>query len=234
MGDAPDLGVAAYDIKTVSGDTATEAAKWQDYEAKGISGRASSAELLAGEKLVFCLVTADRALSAAKTAAQQIAPGAFYFNGNSCAPKTKQASAQMIEAGDIGRASSIKMIRSVMVKGIEALVAECVLAGTKAGVADVVLDSLDKTFPGFDWKARSAYNFERMMVHGNRRAAEMREVAITLSDLGLNNGMSTAIADWQQVIGGLNLDVGENNYDVRANAILAALADGADEDQVVT
>ncbi|MFT4959469.1 MAG: 3-hydroxyisobutyrate dehydrogenase-like beta-hydroxyacid dehydrogenase [Paracoccaceae bacterium] len=282
MGDAPDLGVAAYDIKTASGDTATEAAKWQDYEAKGISGRASSAELLAGEKLVFCLVTADQALSAAKTAAQQIALGAFYFNGNSCAPKTKQASAQMIEAagaryvdvaimspvhpaghkapllvsgphaeavaevlaglgmmpkveaGDIGRASSIKMIRSVMVKGIEALVAECVLAGTKAGVADVVLDSLDKTFPGFDWKARSAYNFERMMVHGNRRAAEMREVAITLSDLGLNNGMSTAIADWQQVIGGLNLDAGENNYDARANAILAALADGADEDQVVT
>lgn len=265
-GNSPDLKVSAYDIKTV-----TEVDKWQDYEADDVSGKASSAELLADENMVFCLVTADQALSAAKNAAQYIAPGAYYFDGNSCAPETKQGSARMIEAaggcyvdvaimapvhpalhkapllvsgphaeraaeilaglgmmpkveaGDVGRASSIKMIRSVMMKGIEALVAECVLAGTKAGVADVVLDSLDKSYPGIGWKDKSAYNFERMMVHGNRRAAEMREVAITLSDLGLNNGMSKAIVEWQQMIGELNLDAGEDSYGMRANAILKAL-----------
>lgn len=270
-GASPDLKVFAYDIKTASEDKATVAAKWQDFKAGDVTGRASAAELLSDEKLVFSLVTADQALSAAENAARHIAPGAYYFDGNSCAPETKQASARLIEdaggryvdvaimapvhpaghkvpllisgphaeqaaeilaglgmmptveAGDVGRASSIKMIRSVMVKGIEALVAECVLAGTKAGVADVVLDSLDKTFPGFDWKQKSAYNLERMMLHGNRRAAEMREVAITLNDLGLNNGMSKAIVDWQQMIGELNLDAGEGSYSVRADAILKAL-----------
>jgi 3-hydroxyisobutyrate dehydrogenase-like beta-hydroxyacid dehydrogenase len=269
--DGADLKISAYDIKTTAEDTATEAAKWQDYETDAVVGCANTAELLADEHLVFCLVTADQASAAAEDAAQYIAPGAFYFDGNSCAPETKQASARLIEAaggryvdvaimspvhparhkapllvsgphaeqaaemlaelgmmpkveaGDVGRASSIKMIRSVMMKGMEALVAECVLAGTKAGVADVVLDSLDKTFPGFGWKDKSAYNFERMMVHGNRRAAEMREVAITIDDLGLNNGMSKAIVDWQQTIGELNLDAGEDSYDARAKAILQAL-----------
>ena len=128
-----------------------------------------------------------------------------------------------VEEGDVGRASSIKMIRSVMVKGIEALVAECVLAGRRAGVDDVVLASLEQSHPGFGWTDRTAYNLERMMQHGQRRAAEMREVAQTANDLGLNNGMSGAIADWQQMIGDLALDPGEDSYETRADAILSAL-----------
>lgn len=126
--------------------------------------------------------------------------------------------------GDVGRASSIKMVRSVMMKGLEALVLECVLAGRKAGVDDVVLDSLDKSYPGFDWKAKSAYMLERVMNHGIRRAAEMREVAKTVADLGIDNGMSKAIVDWHQRVGDLKLDAGADDYKSRADAILAALA----------
>jgi 3-hydroxyisobutyrate dehydrogenase-like beta-hydroxyacid dehydrogenase len=128
--------------------------------------------------------------------------------------------------GEIGRASSIKMIRSVMMKGLEALVLECVLAGRKAGVDDVVLDSLDKSYPGFDWKAKSAYMLERVMNHGIRRAAEMREVAQTVADLGFDNGMTEATVDWQQCIGDLKLDAGDDDYRSRADAIIKALSDG--------
>ena len=75
--------------------------------------------------------------------------------------------------GPVGTASSIKMIRSVMVKGIEALSAECVLAADTAGVRDAVIASLDASWPGADWGARFDYNLDRMIVHGARRAAEM-------------------------------------------------------------
>jgi len=87
--------------------------------------------------------------------------------------------------GDVGRASSVKMIRSVMVKGIEALTAEMMLAADAAGVAEDVLASL-----GGDWSSKAAYNIERMTTHGLRRAAEMEEVAKTLIALGIDPVMT--------------------------------------------
>ncbi len=81
---------------------------------------------------------------------------------------------------DIGRASTIKMLRSVMVKGIEALTAEMMVAARQAGVADEVLASL-----GENWAQRAEYNLERMTMHGQRRADEMEEVARTLETLGV-------------------------------------------------
>jgi 3-hydroxyisobutyrate dehydrogenase-like beta-hydroxyacid dehydrogenase len=86
---------------------------------------------------------------------------------------------------EIGRASAIKMIRSVMVKGIEALTAEMMLAATRAGVADEVLASLDASERKQSWPDRAAYNIERMTTHGLRRAAEMEESAKTLAALGV-------------------------------------------------
>lgn len=126
----------------------------------------------------------------------------------------------------VGAASSIKMIRSIMMKGMEALFLECVLAGRKAGVDDVVLSSLDVTYPGFDFKAKAAYMQERVMTHGIRRAAEMREVARTVDDLGLGGTMARATVDWQQRVGDLKLDakaIGADDYGALADAILAKL-----------
>ena len=91
---------------------------------------------------------------------------------------------------DVGRASAIKMIRSVMVKGIEALTAEMVLAATKAGVVDEVLSSLDASEKQDSWFTRAEYNVERMTTHGARRAAEMEESAKTLSSLGVEPVMT--------------------------------------------
>ena len=131
-----------------------------------------------------------------------------------------------IHEGPVGAASAVKMIRSIMMKGLEALVCECVLAGRKAGVIETVLDSLDDTYPGFDWRKRSAYMLERVMTHGVRRAAEMREVALTVDLLGLDGAMSRASIGWLQAIGDLALRSSADealDYRVLADRILTSL-----------
>lgn len=130
--------------------------------------------------------------------------------------------------GPIGRASSIKMIRSVMIKGLEALTLECVLSARRAGVDEIVLDSLDQSFPGFDWRRRATYMMERVTTHGVRRAAEMREVAATVAELGLGGAMAEATAGWQARIGALAIPAGEDSdYAARADAILRRLRPAA-------
>lgn len=95
-----------------------------------------------------------------------------------------------IVGADVGRASAIKMIRSVMVKGVEALTAEMMLAAQKAGVVDEVIASLDASEKPKPWGEKAAYNIERMVTHGIRRAAEMEESAATLASLGVEPMMT--------------------------------------------
>ncbi|MCG6121595.1 MAG: DUF1932 domain-containing protein [Microvirga sp.] len=261
--------IAAYDLK--AGEPAQAQAIAEAAADRGVSCHASPARALEGASVVFCLVTADQALAAAQAAAAHLAPESLWLDGNSCAPGTKRAAAEAIEAaggryvdmaimapvhprkhqtpallggphadaaleilaplgmnlrkaGDrVGDASAIKMLRSVMIKGFEALSAECFLASRRAGVEDAVLASLQASDPGWDWTARAAYNLERMMAHGARRSAEMREVAATLRELGLPNRMASATAEWQAEIAGLGLPGGSDDLDDRADRILAAL-----------
>ncbi|MET0179469.1 MAG: DUF1932 domain-containing protein [Novosphingobium sp.] len=91
---------------------------------------------------------------------------------------------------EVGRASAIKMIRSVMVKGLEALCDEMMAAAEAAGVADEVLASLDASEKPRPWSDRVAYNRERMATHGARRAAEMEESARSLIALGVDPTMT--------------------------------------------
>lgn len=106
---------------------------------------------------------------------------------------------------NIGDASAIKMIRSVMVKGLEALTAECVLAAERAGVRDAVLASLDASWKEQGWAERVDYNLDRMLAHGTRRAAEMEEVAKTLSDLGVDPAMTRGTIQRQRDMGALGM-----------------------------
>jgi 3-hydroxyisobutyrate dehydrogenase-like beta-hydroxyacid dehydrogenase len=102
-------------------------------------------------------------------------------------------------AGDeIGRASTIKMLRSVMFKGVEALTAECLLACEKAGVTREVLASFKN-----DWSSGADYRLDRMMVHGTRRGAEMEEVVKTLDSLGIEALMTRGAAARQSQVGAL-------------------------------
>jgi len=91
---------------------------------------------------------------------------------------------------EVGRASAIKMIRSVMVKGLEALSSECAAAADAAGVFDEVMTSLDASEKYRPWAEKIAYNRERMATHGARRAAEMEESAKTLQGLGVEPVMT--------------------------------------------
>jgi 3-hydroxyisobutyrate dehydrogenase-like beta-hydroxyacid dehydrogenase len=106
-----------------------------------------------------------------------------------------------IAGADIGAAAAIKMVRSVMIKGMEALTLECFLAAERAGVQDEVVASLSKSFPTLEWPKIVAYNLERMASHGVRRAAEMEEVADTLRELGIDPHMAIATVARQRQIG---------------------------------
>jgi 3-hydroxyisobutyrate dehydrogenase-like beta-hydroxyacid dehydrogenase len=101
---------------------------------------------------------------------------------------------------DIGVASAIKMCRSVMIKGLEALVIESYTTARSYGVEDYVLPSLVETFPSIDWGKQGAYFFSRVAQHGQRRAEEMRESANTVSDTGFAPLMAEAIAKKHQFI----------------------------------
>lgn len=98
----------------------------------------------------------------------------------------------------IGRASAIKMIRSVMVKGLEALSSECAAAADAAGVFDEVMASLDASEKTAPWAEKVAYNRERMATHGLRRAAEMEESAKTLQGLGVEPVMTRGTVKLQR------------------------------------
>jgi 3-hydroxyisobutyrate dehydrogenase-like beta-hydroxyacid dehydrogenase len=106
-----------------------------------------------------------------------------------------------IAGTEIGAAAAIKMVRSVMIKGIEALTLECFLAAARAGVIDEVAASMRNNYPGLDWAKIVPYNLERMAVHGERRAAEMQEVAETLRELGVEPLMTNATVKRQREMG---------------------------------
>jgi 3-hydroxyisobutyrate dehydrogenase-like beta-hydroxyacid dehydrogenase len=98
----------------------------------------------------------------------------------------------------LGVASAIKMSRSVMIKGLEALVIESYATARQYGVEDHVLPTLQETFPSIDWSRQGAYFFSRVVQHGKRRAEEMREAANTVREAGFDPFMASAIADKQQ------------------------------------
>ena len=207
----------------------------------GVLHALDPAEALLEATVCLCLVTADQALAATKSAAAHLSPGALWCDMNSVAPETKRTAARVIAAAggcyvdvavlapveparlsvplllsgpaaddaatvlkalgfanvrvigtEVGQASAIKLIRSVMVKGIEALSAEMIAAAEAAGVAHEVLASLDASDKPLPWAAKVANSRERMAAHGLRRAAEMEEAAMLLCALGVDPVMTRA------------------------------------------
>lgn len=106
-------------------------------------------------------------------------------------------------AAQIGVASAVKMCRSIMIKGLEALVIESYSTARHYGVEDRVLPTLVETFPQIDWAAQGAYFFSRVVQHGKRRAEEMRESARTVEEAGFSPFMASAIAEKQDWVAGL-------------------------------
>ena len=97
----------------------------------------------------------------------------------------------------LGFASATKMCRSVMIKGLEAMVIEAFTTARAYGVEDAVLASLHETFPGVDWERQGAYFFQRVIEHGRRRSEEVREVAETVREAGLTPWSTSGTAERQ-------------------------------------
>ncbi|WP_137129050.1 DUF1932 domain-containing protein [Rhizobium sp. FY34] len=114
----------------------------------------------------------------------------------------------------IGAATAIKMVRSLFVKGLEALTVETLLSAQASGCYDYVLASLSSSYPGLNWPDFAAYQFERTLRHGERRAAEMRESAETLAALGLQGTLADEIADVQAAMGQCGLGAETDLHDV--------------------
>jgi len=104
---------------------------------------------------------------------------------------------------DLGVVSAVKLCRSVVIKGMEALFIESMLAARHYGVEDEVLASLAETFPNLEWERQATWFWQRVVQHGKRRAEEMREAAITVNDAGIESRMASATADVQAWIAGL-------------------------------
>jgi 3-hydroxyisobutyrate dehydrogenase-like beta-hydroxyacid dehydrogenase len=111
--------------------------------------------------------------------------------------------AAKVASDRLGVASATKMCRSVMIKGLEAMVIESFTAARAYGVEDAVLASLAETFPGIDWEKQGAYFFQRVIEHGRRRSEEVREVAETVREVGLTPWSAQGTAERQAWIADL-------------------------------
>lgn len=121
-------------------------------------------------------------------------------------PKAEAASAALNALGmnltpvseQFGRASAMKLCRSIVIKGLEVLMVDCAAACEAWDVKEPVFASLHATFPSIDFQALAADMRERVATHGVRRSAEMREAAEMLAAAGLEPGLASAVADAQQ------------------------------------
>jgi 3-hydroxyisobutyrate dehydrogenase-like beta-hydroxyacid dehydrogenase len=129
----------------------------------------------------------------------------------------------------IGQASAIKMCRSIMIKGLEAITTECFMTARRYGVEDTIVASLDQSYPSINWEKQVGYLIGRVVEHGRRRAAEMREVADTVASTGLAPIMATAIADRQDWVADVVAEqpalkkAGDTNWRTTVDALSASL-----------
>ena len=135
-----------------------------------------------------------------------------------------------VASAQLGVASATKMCRSVMIKGLEAMVIESFTAARAYGVEDALLASLAETFPGIDWESQGSYFFQRVIQHGRRRAEEMREVAQTVRDVGLEPWSAAGTAERQAWMADLadaglfgDKDAPRGDWRVEADRILASV-----------
>jgi len=127
-----------------------------------------------------------------------------------------------VASTQLGISSAVKMCRSIMIKGLEAMTIECFTTARAYGVEDAVLASFAETFPGIDWEKQGAYFFQRVIEHGRRRAEEVREVAETVREAGLTPWSAQGTAERQAFIADL---ADEGLFGTRGTKTFARSAD---------
>jgi 3-hydroxyisobutyrate dehydrogenase-like beta-hydroxyacid dehydrogenase len=123
---------------------------------------------------------------------------------------------------DLGKAAAAKMCRSVMIKGLESLLSESLLAARHYGVEREVLESLQNLLPATDWTQLSRYMISRSLLHGRRRAEEMREAAQSVREAGIDPRMSDASALRQDWAASLGVDPATPTLEAMLDAMLRA------------
>ena len=131
-----------------------------------------------------------------------------------------------VASDQLGVASATKMCRSVMIKGLEAMVIESFTTARAYGVEDALIASLHETFPGIAWQRQAAYFFQRVIEHGRRRSEEVREVAETVREIGLTPWSAEGTAERQAFIADL---ADEGVFGERGSPTFARSADWRDE-----
>ncbi len=214
--------VAACDVKL---GTPAESPLVAHAAAHGVELVVAHAQLAAGSDLILSAVTASQALAVAEACAAGIAGGRYVEGAVMTSvppyrirvplilggPDAAELLPRLVELGfaptrgqsQLGIASATKMCRSVMIKGLEAMVIESFTAARAYGVEDAVVASLAETFPGIDWERQATYFFQRVVQHGRRRAEEMREVAVTVREAGLEPWSAGGTAERQAFVADL-------------------------------
>ena len=123
----------------------------------------------------------------------------------------------------LGQAAAVKMCRSVIIKGVEALLTESMLAARRYGVEKPVLDSLSDLLPAGDWEKIARYFISRSLEHGVRRAEEMREAAKTVAEAGVSPLMTTAIVEREEWAAAFKSALGEKELGAMLDAIRAKM-----------
>jgi 3-hydroxyisobutyrate dehydrogenase-like beta-hydroxyacid dehydrogenase len=123
----------------------------------------------------------------------------------------------------LGQAAAVKMCRSVIIKGVEALLTESMLAARRYGVEKPVLDSLSDLLPAGDWEKIARYFISRSLEHGVRRAEEMREAAKTVAEAGVSPLMTTATVEREDWAAAFKSALGENDLGAMLDAIRAQM-----------
>jgi 3-hydroxyisobutyrate dehydrogenase-like beta-hydroxyacid dehydrogenase len=206
----PDVALSAYDI--VFDDPAKRDACRAAAASRNVTPSPSLPAVCLGAAIVISAVTADQVEAVAATAAQHLTPGQIFLDVNSASPATKRRAAKLVEASgaevlnaigmnlspvavEHGKASAIKLCRSIMIKGLEALIVDSARASKHWGVEREVYASLTGTFPSIDWPRLADDMAERVATHGRRRAAEMREAADMLAEIDIDPGLARAVSD---------------------------------------
>ena len=103
----------------------------------------------------------------------------------------------------LGTASGIKILRSVLIKGIEALTDEMLLAARHYGIDEIVLASASKTLAR-PWMDTVHSLTPSGVIHAKRRAEELEMSAEAVADAGIEPTMARAIAArlrWKEGLG---------------------------------
>jgi 3-hydroxyisobutyrate dehydrogenase-like beta-hydroxyacid dehydrogenase len=201
-------------ISAVTAASSLEAARSVEHHLKGAPyyldinsvspGRKQATAKLLGERARYVDVAVIAAIHPARHKTPLLISGP---HAEAISPLLNELGMKLSVVGaNTGQAASIKMIRSVMIKGLEALTIECFLAANRAGVLEEVTASLKNNYPSLDWSKIADYNLERMASHGERRAAEMEESAATLRELGLDPLMVDSTVKRQREMGAIGKD----------------------------